>query len=146
MNGYCLDIFVINNGYKVDLTTLSNELLDELRECIYEFISDTTKLNMDCNKDFPNGLLSFMKLDEYKLLLNRVLHISPPNNLWKNTVLFFKKPVSEEAGKIQKVLEAIEDKVSYEDPLVSPKSNFHQSEYVRKNLKQVSILKFVKKS
>ena len=139
---FSLDIFVINNGYKVILQNLEEVYLDDLRGCIYDFVSQKTKLNLDCNDEFPNGLLSNLTYIEYKLFANKAIHIYPENKkVWKNTVLYFKKPVSTEIKKLQEILDQIpdtnnEDKVTYEDPLFNSAANQHQHEVLKKGLKK----------
>lgn len=131
---YTLDIFVINNGYRVELKNLEENHLDSLRECIYDIISDTAKLNLDCNDEFPNGLLSELTYTEYKQFLNRALHIYPEDKqVWENTVLFFKKPVSSEFKKFKEILNTIDDNVTYVDPLFEPTCNQQQYEHLKSN-------------
>ena len=88
-----LEIHFIENGKKLDINSLDEFDLDSLRDCIYEFIPETSKLCMYSNDGIETfGEISNLKNDEVNVYKNLINKIQPDNEKFENgIVVVFKK-------------------------------------------------------
>ena len=101
-----LEVHFIENGKKLDINSLSEFDLDSLRDCIYDFIPETSKLCMYSSDDIKTcGEISNFTNEEFNLYKNFISKIEPNNPKWKNgIVVVLKKSLSNTAEKWREIL------------------------------------------
>lgn len=91
---HVLKIHFIENGKKLDINTLNEFDLDSLRDCIYDFIPETSKLCM-YSSDEKFGEISNLTTEEFNIYKTLVNKIEPKNPKFKNGIIVvFKKSVT----------------------------------------------------
>jgi len=93
-----LEIHFIENGKKLDINSLDEFDLDSLRDCIYDFIPETSKLYMHSSSDGEKfGEISNLTTEEFNIYKTLVNRIEPDNPKFKNGIIIvFKKSSTEE--------------------------------------------------
>jgi hypothetical protein len=88
-----LEIHFIENGKKIDINNLDEFDLDSLRDCIYDFIPETSKLCMYSSDGIETfGEISNLTNEEFNIYKKLVNKIEPSNPKFKNgIVVVFKK-------------------------------------------------------
>lgn len=92
-NTFNVDIFVIENGRKVDLSILDNDSRESISQQIYKYTPHHCRVCVACDEDTPNGSLSNLSFEEYIKLCNNPISVYPVNTktkIWGKTVLFCK--------------------------------------------------------
>ena len=82
---YSLEIHFISNSKKIDIKSLSEFDLDSLRDCVYDFIPETSKLCMYSSETF--GKVSNLTKEQYNLYNYVIKSIQPVNPLWTSPVI-----------------------------------------------------------
>jgi hypothetical protein len=88
-----LEIHFIENGKKLDINSLDEFDLDSLRDCIYDFIPETSKLCMYSSDGIEKfGEISNLTTEEFNIYKTLVNKIEPDNPRFKNGIIIvFKK-------------------------------------------------------
>lgn len=85
---YHLEIHFISNSKKIDINSLKEFDLDSLRNCVLDFIPETSKLCMYSSDNVETfGKISNLTKEQYNDYNYLIKSINPVNPLWKSPVI-----------------------------------------------------------
>lgn len=91
-----LEVHFIENGKKLDINCLDEFDLDSLRDCIYDFIPETSKLCLYSNDEIETfGEISNLTDEEFHIYKNLINKIEPVNPKFKNGIVIVLKKSSD---------------------------------------------------
>lgn len=92
---FSVEIHFVSNGKKININYLSEFDLDSLRDCVYDFIPETSKLCMYSKDGVETfGEISNFTKEQYGYYKYLVKRIDPINPLWNDPVIVVLKKSS----------------------------------------------------
>ena len=126
---YSLEIHFISNSKKIDIKSLSEFDLDSLRDCVHDFIPETSELCMYSSDNIETfGKVSNLTKEQYNLYNYLIKSIQPDNQLWTSPVIV----VLKKSNKFVEVWKNIFKSKYVSKPKPKPKSNSNTKVFKRK--------------
>ena len=101
-----LEVYLIQNGKKIDIRNLNESQFDALRDCIHEFIPKDLKFVRDSTNDF--GKLFDMNDEQFRVYKNLVYKIESERVLENEFNIYFKNNTLSQIKMWQNILKPIE--------------------------------------
>jgi hypothetical protein len=127
---YSLEIHFISKSKKIDIKSLSEFDLDSLRDCVYDFIPETSKLCMYSSETF--GKVSNLTKEQYNLYNYLIKSIQPVNQLWTSPVIVVLKKSNKFVEVWKNIFKSKYVSKPKPKPKPKPKSNSNTKVFKRK--------------